>query len=68
MAEVFIVGDVGGTNTRLVLYEWDTATDKEGEPQHTRSRLRLLADSAAPSLVPSHTFPCLAPVSAACLQ
>ena len=32
MTEVFVVGDVGGTNTRLVLYEWDMTTDKEGQP------------------------------------
>ena len=30
MAEVYLIGDVGGTNTRLVLYEWDITNDKEG--------------------------------------
>lgn len=41
MSEVFVVGDVGGTNTRLVLYEWDISTDKEGNTHSSSQELRL---------------------------
>ena len=36
------MGDVGGTNTRLVLYEWDTNTDKEGPTPYTQLTSRSM--------------------------
>ena len=38
--QMFLIGDVGGTNTRLQLHAWDPNTDKDSQshtdPQHCR--------------------------------